>query len=281
MQILVPVDFSENSLSALDYAVEIALRTGSEITLYHGFYVLTEAQFATIDPSYLNAQINDQELYWSERLENLKEKLADKRYADGTSLTVKTLVKLGLVADDIGEMVHQNEYQLVVMGTKGASGLEKIILGSIAGAVAEQVTCPIIIVPQKVTYQGLQHIVYATDFDKADTAVIDNLLDFGKFFGSLLTCLHITTDEAEEEKDRYRLEKLKEIYHHTPATRIEFVLHHADTVPSGIRQYIHQHRTDMLVILNQRRSFIERLFEPSVSKEFTYSSTVPVMILKK
>lgn len=280
-QILVPIDFSENSLAALDYAVAIAAKTSAEITLYHGFYVMTEVQFATIDPSYLNLQIDNQELYWTERLEGLKEKLGDKTYADGTPLSVKVLVKMGLVADDVGEMVRRGEYQLVVMGTKGASGLERIVLGSIAGAVAEQVECPIVIIPQKVVYNGLRNIVYATDFDKADTEVIDGLLEFGELFDSKLTCLHISTNQAKVADDQASLESLKEKYWHVSGARIEFVLQTADSPTDGIRMYVNNHKPDMLVVLNQRRSFIERLFEPSVSKEFAYTSKIPLMILKK
>ncbi|MCS7018163.1 MAG: universal stress protein [Cytophagales bacterium] len=280
-QILVPIDFSDNSIAALDYAVAIAAKTGAEVTLYHGFYVMTEVQFATIDPSYLNMQINNQELYWNERLESLKEKLADKTYADGSPLSVKTLVKMGLVADDIGEMVHRGEYQLVVMGTKGASGLERIILGSIAGAVAEQVTCPILIIPQQVTYQGLHNIVYATNFDRADTAVIDGLLEFCKLFDSKLTCLHITTNSKQIESDQLLIDELKNTYWHVSEAQIAFVLQTADSAMEGIRQYVQAHKPDMLVLLNQKRSFIERIFDPSVSKAFTYTANIPVMILKK
>lgn len=280
-RILVPIDFSDNSLAALEYAVAIACQTGAEITLYHGFYVMTEVQFATIDPAYLNIQIDNQELYWNERLEGLKEKLADRTYTDGTPLSVKTLVKMGLVADDIGEMVRQGEYQFVVMGTKGASGLERIVLGSIAGAVAEQVTCPILIVPQKVTYNGLRNIVYATDFDCADTAIIDGLLEFCKLFDAKLTCLHVNTNADLANRDRTMLESLKNIYWHVSEARINFVLETDESAINGIRRYVQNNKPDMLVLLNQKRSFIERIFDPSVSKEFTYTSEVPLMILKK
>jgi nucleotide-binding universal stress UspA family protein len=280
-QIIVPIDFSENSLAALDYAVAIATKVGAEITLYHGFYVMTEVQFATIDPSYLNMQIDNQELYWNERLEGLKEKLSDKKYADGTPVSVKVLVKMGLVADDIGEMVRRGEYQLVVMGTKGASGLERIVLGSIAGAVADQVTCPILIVPQKAVYNGLRNVVYATDFDRTDTAVIDGLLEFCQLFDGKLTCLHITTDSSRAESDKLLLDTLKDTYWHVSAANIGFVLQTAESATTGIRRYIHDNPTDMLVLLNQQRSFIERIFDPSVSKEFAFTSDIPLLILKK
>jgi nucleotide-binding universal stress UspA family protein len=280
-QILVPIDFSENSLAALDYAVAVATKIGAEVTLYHGFYVMAEVQFATIDPSYLNMQIDNQELYWNERLEGLKEKLSDKKYADGTPISIKVLVKMGLVADDIGEMVRRGEYQLVVMGTKGASGLERIVLGSIAGAVADQVTCPIMIIPQKAAYNGLRNIVYATDFDRADTTIIDDLLEFCKLFDSKLTCLHITTDSSRAESDKLLLDTLKDTYWHISAANITFALETADSASEGIRRYVHDNQTDMLVLLNQKRSFIERIFDPSVSKEFTFASDIPIMILKK
>jgi nucleotide-binding universal stress UspA family protein len=280
-QIIVPIDFSENSLVALDYAIAIATKVGAEITLYHGFYVMTEVQFATMNPSYLNMQIDNQELYWNERLEGLKDKHSDKKYSNGTPISIKVLVKMGLVADDIGKMVRRGEYQLVVMGTKGASGLERIILGSIAGAVAEQVTCPIIIVPQKAVYNNLRNIVYATNFDSTDTAVIDGLLEFCQLFDAKLTCLHITTDSSRTNTDLLLLKNLKETYWQVSAANIEFVLQTADSATTGIRQYVHANQTDMLVLLNQKRSFIERIFAPSVSKEFTFTSDIPLMILKK
>ncbi|WP_448518932.1 universal stress protein [Rhodoflexus sp.] len=280
-QIIVPIDFSENSLTALNYAMAIAAKTGAEVTLYHSFYVMTEVQFATIDPSYLNVQIDNQELYWNERLEVLRDQLEKPSYADGSPVSVKVLVKMGLVADDVGEMVKRGEYQLVVMGTKGASGLGRILLGSVAGAVAEQVSCPILIVPQGTSYKGISNIVYATDFDEADTAVIDDLLSFGELFDSKLICLHISADQAKVDTDLLLMESLKNKYWHISGARIEFVLQTAQSVVSGIRDYLNAHPSELLVVLNQQRSFIERLFEPSISKEFAFTSNLPLLILKK
>lgn len=280
--ILVPVDFSDYSLSAVEYAAAIAKKINSGILLYHGYHVVTETDYAPISASYVGLQIENQQHLWEERMAELKSRLANEQYDNGSGpLAVNSTVKMGLVVDDVAEMAEDPNIELVVMGTKGATGLERALFGSVTVAVLDKISCPVLAVPKGAKFKGFEQIVYATDFDDKDIEVIDDLLEFAAYFDSHITCLHINTDLAHMTDDKAEIDVLRETYWFTPINRLDFALKRDESVPKGIDHYLQEHDTQLLAVLRQSHSFWERLLARSVSKNLAYHSEVPLLILKK
>jgi nucleotide-binding universal stress UspA family protein len=132
-RILVPVDGSEHSKRALHEGIKISKMTGGTITLLH------------VQPRKLSiVSLSPQE---DEKLKNIaKSILADgKKLVEAEGVSAETLLLEGNVVDQIIKTAKEGQFGLVVIGARGLSKLEEIMLGSVSHGVAENAPCPVIV----------------------------------------------------------------------------------------------------------------------------------------
>jgi nucleotide-binding universal stress UspA family protein len=137
--VLVPVDFSDHSKEALDTAIQIAHLFGSTIHLLHCYHIQTAgiSPYGIVLPSGYYADIRDaaekQLNDWHEIVSTEGIKSESILSADSPSLAIN------LAAEEI-------EADLIVMGTRGLSGLKHAVLGSVAERVVRLAPCPVLTV---------------------------------------------------------------------------------------------------------------------------------------
>lgn len=139
-EILVPVDFSDCSLTALEYALALAGKLGSRVTLLH---VVEPALYPQNSFSVTPAVDEANQTLMSsgrERLAALKERLATER------LAIETLVRVGRAQSEISDTANAMGSDLIVMGTHGDAGLKQVLLGGTAERVVRQASCPVLTV---------------------------------------------------------------------------------------------------------------------------------------
>ncbi len=134
--ILVPVDFSENSEQALDYACELAAKVGSTVRLVHAFAAPPKGLQVALSESILENLVK-------EHYDGL-EKLAQAR-RERASFGEHT-VEVGDPRDTILDTVKALGADLVVMGTHGRRGLTRVMMGSVAEDVIRNAPCPVLVV---------------------------------------------------------------------------------------------------------------------------------------
>ncbi len=138
-RILVPIDFSENAASVLDWAAHLAQEHGSRILLLHVYHLPVEVQ--QLEGAYLPPD------FWSTVKNEAEQQLG--RFAEdlrGRGLEVEALVREGYPATVIVEEAESLEADLLVIGTHGLSGLKHMLLGSIAERVVQKAPCPVLTV---------------------------------------------------------------------------------------------------------------------------------------
>ena len=107
-----------------------------------------------------------------------KEKLNEKNiFADCD-------VCFGLAVDNINNLAKEKNVSFIIMGTKGSSGINEIILGSITSKVIENAPCPVLIIPDKTKYKVITKIIFATDFHVND---IESINFIEKLFSPSIT----------------------------------------------------------------------------------------------
>src|ERR1044071_4189252 len=131
-KILVPVDFSECSMKALQYAIPFARQFGAELLLIH--VVEPCVRWSELGP------IEPQELHdIGAELERLKRTVGD-------FTTVKTLVQTGHVSNEIVDAAKQSDADLIIISTHGYTGVSRLLLGSIAERLVRHAPCPVLVV---------------------------------------------------------------------------------------------------------------------------------------
>jgi nucleotide-binding universal stress UspA family protein len=138
-RILVPLDFSRHADSVLEWAAHLAEEHGSRLLLLHAYHLPVE--FQQLEGAYLPQD------FWAsvktEAEQNLN-RLAEPLRARG--LPVDVIVREGYPATVIEEEATDQQADLIVIGTRGLSGLKHLLLGSIAERVVQKAPCPVLTV---------------------------------------------------------------------------------------------------------------------------------------
>jgi len=187
--ILFATDFSPVSERALLYAIAIAKRCKSRLLLTHAVLPLmpitAEAGTLLLDssPQY-------------ERLQTEAERRMNDLCASEALKAVphEAIVRPGEVLDTISEIIRERDVELVILGTHGLAGLQRIIFGSLAEGILREITCPVMIVGPNVVPLASEHfsrIVYATTFSDASLRALHYALLIAHADQANLTLLHI------------------------------------------------------------------------------------------
>jgi nucleotide-binding universal stress UspA family protein len=139
-RILCATDFSETAEAAWDIACEMARLHRGELTLLHVFVELPLYSMAEV-PGPAVAQIWDEQRAWVQRA--LDERVAA---AGTTGLTVRALLKAGSPAAAITDTAAEEGSELIVIGTHGRTGLNRLVIGSVAERVVRIAPCPVLTV---------------------------------------------------------------------------------------------------------------------------------------
>jgi nucleotide-binding universal stress UspA family protein len=137
--ILVPIDFSPNADAVLEWAAHLAEEHGSKMVLLHAYHLPVD--FQQLEGAYLPPD------FWTQvkadAAENLDRAAAPLR---SRGLNVETVVREGYPATAIEEEARDRNVDLVVIGTRGHSGLKHLLLGSVAERVVQKAPCPVLAV---------------------------------------------------------------------------------------------------------------------------------------
>lgn len=278
-RIILPTDFSKNAWNAIDYA----------LTLFNGtpcdFFVLHSYQVGASGLSTKMAGANGTRLYnlmkeQSER--NLQRELERiKSFDKNPEHTFTTKSIMDTLVNAIGKTVYQEEIDYIIMGTKGASGLKEVFMGSNTyNIIKEMDFCPVIAVPEDYRPDGkVDSILLATGYEHLfENYELKPLLNIVKGFNAKLWIAHVGSlvDFTSEQKtSKKTLEKrLKSINY-------EFVEVEKDvSVNNTIQGLIQEDRDiDMVAMINQDHSFFERLTRESVIKKVTLNTKVPFLVI--
>jgi nucleotide-binding universal stress UspA family protein len=261
-KILVPVDFSDTSFNALKYATKLFAGTEVEITILNTYHASSSTFAMKSIDKYLeeDAQMEMDALLM--KIEKDKE--------PGVSLKTKILHSSPITA--ITSLGNRGEFDLIIMGTKGASGLKEVFLGSVAGGVIAKTEAPVLVVPDNCAYRPLKEIVFAiSGIPFSDPSVVDPLRKLANIHSSEVSVLHIAKEETPNLKEVVSI-----IDDLNPSLNYDFG---TGDVNVRLNDYLKQEDAQLLCLLRSKKDFFTRLFEKSVTKKQTFSSPVPLLIL--
>ena len=136
-KILVPVDGSENSLKTLEHAVKLASVLGSQVTLVHVIAPLP----SSVQGYITNDLVKEVQSFGLEVLQNAKESIPPQ-----FNLEIETDLVYGDPSNEICDKAKNDQFDLIVIGSRGLSQIVSIIMGSVSRRVARHATCPVLIV---------------------------------------------------------------------------------------------------------------------------------------
>ena len=285
-KILVPTDFSENAANALIYAIQLVKLVNGKLILFHnadfplnytGTNIFPGGDLGMgIDPAYPAGVLNNPELeqIQQERINQLATRV---RQDTGNTIPVKTFYKYGSFTDNLSEVIREEQADLVVMGTHGASTFLDRLVGTNTASVIKNSLVPVLAIPAEARFKPIKHIAYAVDLESDEDIFLDQLIAFAKPFGAIITLVHIKTENQPDKiTDRMLLKELRTRY---PGQYLQMTERQGKTVAQGLEEFIIESGSDLLAIGIHKHGFFHSVFHSTVPEQLVFHNTIPVVAL--
>lgn len=269
-RILVPTDRSDNANHALNYALNLFKGSEVEFILFQAYDVPV---YAVDIPVPLDS-LGHEEL--SRILEKDAEKLRNEHA--GTGFSFSTRVEVGSLSFNATALNEELAIDLIVMGTKGASGWEGAIIGSNTSDVIQAAACAVLAVPHEAEITVPKRILFATDNKGlSSNDVISPLIDLAKRFKAHVHLMNVLDEgkltTVDEAVAGLKLDHLLEEIEHT------FHFENGKDKAQAIENYLNTHDIDLLAVVPRRNNFFDAIFHRSVTRKLALHSKVPLLAM--
>ncbi|MCA0427081.1 MAG: universal stress protein [Bacteroidetes bacterium] len=274
LTILVPTDYSPEAKNALRYAVEFAAQTGSELVLYHAIPEVMPISEIPYE-NYYSDELDEENLL----IESFKNQAELENFPSIRS--PRAVVNFSNRVDDgICAAADEVKADLIILGTHGASGWKKYLLGSNASNLIARAKQPVIAIPSNYRFSPIYHIVYASDLKNLD-AELNILVPFSKVFQSVLEIFYFDYAGAESEKMMLDAEKYIEAhqYRNIRLSIKKGILE--KSLDEQLAQALNPGNTQILAMFRSNHGWFDNLLTSSISEKMVMKCSIPVMVLKK
>ena len=274
--ILLPTDFSENSWNAIKYALNFYKKNKCNFYLLHVTLIsnYTTGEYPIITTSdILEKTLLEQA---KKSLKGLVKKI--KKLPQNPKHHFYTLSSYNLFIDAVKNHIDEKNIDLIIMGTKGASGLSETIIGSNTGDLITKVKCPVLIVPEEAVFSVPKEIAFPTDYNIFyQPKILNGISELAKIYDSSIRILHIIkknetlTRSQIENKDflkNYFMDE-KHSFHRITNKKIE----------AGVQCFVESRDIDIIIMVAKNLNLFQRiLFRPTV-EEISYHTEIPFLVL--
>lgn len=273
-KILVPIDFSKQAEYAAKVAAKIAKQTGSELHLLHMLELPTEI----IDPSnYGNADNSPTTLLYMKKAQEKFEKLMKSYFLK--DIKVKKSVFFHETFDGIIEESKKEKVDLIVMGSKGVSGFNEILVGSNTEKVVRRSEVPVLVIKNEIENFKIENLIFASNFASENKKTFPKIVEFAKIFDAKIHLLKINTVQKFEPTLKTHL-KIKEFIKGFDENDFTINIHNDDSVEMGIRNFGDFIEADMIALNTHGRRGLMHFFSGSLTEDLANHAIRPVITFK-
>ena len=273
VNILVPTDFSDLSKVAVQYAVKIANKLGGNVTMLHVINIQQTVR-ATMKMKVRSLE-RDLINHAKEDLENLLNEVS--QHVETRQPIKYKVVRGASFNESVRRAAKRLRTGLIVMGTRGASGLKKAIMGSNTASIIEISHVPVLAVPEKASFKSFRNVIYATDLKHLEKE-LNVLVPYVEPFGSTIHVLHILKNGKDMEEIEERIEKAVQ---KTGYKKFVTLVTVDPDIDGAIDQYSAVCKADLLAMFTHELSFYEKLFDKSITRKMAFHSKTPLLAFKQ
>lgn len=275
--ILVPTDFSPMANNALDFAVQIARKSGAKIILLnviegvrnYAFNTMGEIENSLGEDEFIIRKLIDQ------TQENLT-KFAEQHQYDGVEFS--TMIEMGGAYASISKVIAENKTDLIVMGTKGSSGIEEVLIGSNTEKVVRYSSCPVITIKEKVDLNDIDNIVFATNLMEDQSELIAPLKVLQEVTNAKLHLVKVNTPNHFHTQ-RQMDEEFKNFVAKHELNNATTTVYNEATEEDGILYFAEDLGECMIAIGTHGRTGLLHLLSGSIAEDLVNHARIPVWTL--
>ncbi len=277
-KILIPTDFSENAWNAIDYAMQLFRNKTCTFYLLNTYTpVIPSSRFMAkmVDGvRIVDAVRENSERGLSKTVDRIKTKYGNPNHS------FETISSFNLLVEEVKDIVETFGIHLVVTGTKGASGVDEVFMGSNTVRIIKSTKkCPVLAIPYHFQYATPSEIAFATDFNRFyTTSELSPLLEMARMFNATIRIVHVQYGiKALSELQQFNLNMLRrylsnvEHYVHT-VSELNSVSHTLETFSKELG--IH-----LLAMLNYQHSYMEKMTREPIIKRTAFHTQIPLLVI--
>lgn len=272
MKILIPTDFSQLSKKAIQYAIGLSEDFELILVIIHIINTNTPAM-ARIGSKKLEEAIKTS----SEQEMNKLIEAIQKESSRNLEMSSKIIFGSS-IEKSVEVCALKNNIDIICIGTKGATGLKKIVFGSNAAGIIANSSLPVLTIPEYAEYKAINNIVYSSDLQNLE-GELKLIIPIAKLLNARINVLHISNETLGFDEDFQRQEhKIRPLFSYK---KITFKKLKNDSIINGINQYVNEIDADLVAMFTRRTSLIEKLFKKSVAKKAAFQTKIPLLTFQK
>jgi len=280
--ILVPSDFSKNATDALCYAISLCKQMNSELIVFHCSHISAYALSTATSETQMTHLLKEDEEH---KMEKLKEQVSlayqqqlNSKVPDSTRCMVSYNPML---VEKTLEIAKNNNVDLIVMGTHGATGITKFFFGSNTSIMIAKSDIPVMAIPENYQYNPLQQIVFASDLENLSSELAQ-IVPFAQSAESEIKVLFM---DYGIDTEHTKINRAEAVIENTPYKKIKLEVQKATIETSlvgQVKKYIGLNKPDCLVMFARERSLWDRLFfKGSKTEDISTAMSIPLISFKK
>lgn len=275
--ILLPTDFSKSSINAINYAVKLFEGISCD------FYILNVQKASSFISDDLMTVSSSATIY-STLVDAAKKSIANiildiEKRSKNKNHSFHSLVDYDNFIDAINQTSKIYGIDLIVMGTNGACGLEKVIFGTNTVHVMQRCSVPVLAIPDGCKFKKLDNIGFTSSFS-SDYFIDDFkvLIDIASLYKSKVQILHVVEENDFEEKLKENIDFFQTNF---PQVAYDRIYSKGGDSYSDIHDYAVKNHIKMIAMVGKSHSFFSRLFARHAVETFAFKIDIPFLVLHR
>lgn len=274
-KILLPTDFSENSWNAIKYALQLFKDQECNFILLNTYTpMIYRIEYMQLGSNQLDILKTMKEVS-KKGLDEMELRIINE--FKNSKHTYSKISSFSSLTEEINELYRGNIMNLIVMGTKGATGAKEVLFGTNTVHIIKNAKCPVLAIPDDFSFEAPHEILFPSDYEVDFLEKhIQPILDIVVFYNSRINILNASYgyDLSEvQEKNRKKLEG------HFKNITCLFHSVSNQNVQEAIAKFQLKTRINLLAMINNKHSFFENLFFKSTIKHIGFHLNIPFLVI--
>jgi nucleotide-binding universal stress UspA family protein len=272
-KILIPTDFSKYANEAIEVGAQIAKNTNSEIVLIHMLELPTH-----LNDAISNAKSIPEIMLFKRKADETLKNI--KNHPSLTGIKVTEVVRLDSVTKGIQNYIKQNnDFDLIIMGSNGSTGINEIFIGSNTEKVVRQSEIPVLVIKNETKSFNATNIIFASDFSEEIKKPFKKVIEFAKLFGSKLNLVMICTPNSfKSTSTAHKI--VTEFISEFDMPEYSFEIYNESNIEKGIINYSNEKNGDIIAFCTHGRTALNHFFTGSISEDLVNHAPKPVLTFK-
>lgn len=274
--ILLPTDFSDNSWNAIKYAIRLFKNEQCTFHLFNAYTpVIYNVEYVLMAPAQfgLGDAIRDAS---NSSLSKMLTRISTE-FKDNPNHKFESVGRFDTLISGVRELIVERQIDIIVMGTKGATGAKEILFGSNTVQVFRNIKCTILAIPSDFEYEAIQEILFPTDLEINYSNIhIDLLKNLAVLHHARVNVLHVSSGYDLTENQKTNQLQLEVLF-----KEATYLFHDVRSmeIPDAISKFQVKHKISLLAMVNNKHSIFENLFFKNTINQIGFHLNIPFMVI--